>query len=103
PAMIERARARGGDHELTPVPGTPTLWAELRWAAHAEAVVHLDDLLLRRTRLGNTLPEGAAAILPALRPICEEELGWDAATWEAERAAYRALWRRSYAPPATDA
>lgn len=98
-ALVERARPG----ELQPIPGSATVWAELRWAAHAEAVVHLDDLLLRRTRLGNTLPEGAAAILPALRPICEEELGWDAATWEAERAAYRALWRRSYAPPATDA
>ena len=38
---------------------------------------HLDDLLLRRVRLGLQLPEGGAALLPELRAICQEELGWD--------------------------
>ena len=38
--------------ELDAIDGTGILWAELRWAAEHEAVVHLDDLLLRRTRLG---------------------------------------------------
>ncbi|GAB4212396.1 MAG: glycerol-3-phosphate dehydrogenase/oxidase [Roseiflexaceae bacterium] len=91
------AAARPG--ELTPVPGTPTLWAELRWAARAEAVQHLDDLLLRRTRLGLLLPEGGAALLPELRRICQAELGWDDARWQAEATRYQALWQASYAPP----
>ena len=40
------------DDDLHPIPGTETLWLELAIAARFEAVQHLDDLLLRRTRLG---------------------------------------------------
>lgn len=85
--------------ELAPIPGTMTLWAELRWAARGEAVLHLDDLLLRRTRLGLLLPEGAAALLPRVRAICQEELGWEDARWQAEEEAYRVLWQRCYSLP----
>lgn len=85
--------------ELEPIPGVGALWAELRWAARAEAVVHLDDLLLRRVRVGLLLPEGGQALLPRARAICQPELGWDDATWQAEEDAYRALWRRHYSLP----
>lgn len=85
--------------ELEPLPGTLTLWAELRWAARAEGVVHLDDLLLRRVRLGLLLPAGGAAYLPRVRAICQAELGWDDARWQAEEEAYRALWQRCYSLP----
>ncbi|MBM4458429.1 MAG: glycerol-3-phosphate dehydrogenase/oxidase [Chloroflexi bacterium] len=95
PSLV--AAARPG--ELAPIPGTPTLWAEVRWAARAEGVVHLDDLLLRRVRLGLLLPGGGEAILPAVRAICQQELGWDDDRWEAERATYLALWRRCYSLP----
>ena len=45
--------------ELTPIyPHLPFLWAELRWAARDGAVVHLDDLLLRRLRLGLCAAQG---------------------------------------------
>lgn len=86
--------------EMTPIADTPYSWAELRWAAHAEGVVHLDDLLLRRVRLGLLLPEGGAGYLARIRAICQPELGWDDARWEAEEAAYRTLWRRCYSLPA---
>lgn len=95
PALL--AAAQPG--ELAPVPGARALWAELRWAARSEAVVHLDDLLLRRVRLGLLLPGGGEAVLPRVRAICQEELGWDDATWEREQAAYLALWRRCYSLP----
>jgi len=95
PALV--AAAQPG--ELTEIPGAHVLWAELRWASRAEAVVHLDDLLLRRVRLGLLLSHGAAAILPQVRAICQGELGWDDARWEAEQAAYLALWRRCYSLP----
>jgi glycerol-3-phosphate dehydrogenase len=85
--------------ELACLPGSQTLWAELRWAARSEAVVHLDDLLLRRTRLGLLQPEGGAALLPALRGICQEELGWDDGRWAEEADNYRATWRRCYSLP----
>ena len=95
PALV--AAAQSG--ELAPIPGTVALWAELRWAARAEGVVHLDDLLLRRVRLGLLLPEGGARIMDAIRAICQPELGWDDARWESEAAAYRALWRTAYSLP----
>jgi glycerol-3-phosphate dehydrogenase len=88
--------------ELQPVGSSPTLWAELRWAAGHESVVHLDDLLLRRTRLGLLLPEGARAQLPLIRRLCQPELGWDDITWETEEAAYVQLWQRAYSPPSTN-
>ncbi len=95
PELLRAAR----EGELQPVAGTPTLWAELRWAARAEGVIHLDDLLLRRTRLGLTLPDGAAAEMDRIRSACQEEIGWDDARWQNEAGAYRALWRWAYAPP----
>jgi len=95
PALVRVAQPG----ELATVPGTQTLWAELRWAARAEGVVHLDDLLLRRTRLGLLLPEGAAHYLDDIRRICQPELGWDDARWDAERTAYLDLWQRAYSLP----
>jgi glycerol-3-phosphate dehydrogenase len=85
--------------ELERIPGSSTLWAELRWAARAEWVVHLEDLLLRRVRLGIQLPEGGRGLLPQIRRICQQELGWDDERWHSESAAYQDLWRRHYSPP----
>jgi glycerol-3-phosphate dehydrogenase len=91
------------DSELDLIDGTETLWAELRWAARHEAVMHLEDLLLRRTRLGLQLREGGAPVLPRIRAICQPELGWSDARWEAEQAAYLALWKLNYSLPARNA
>ncbi len=85
--------------ELQPISGTETLWVELRWAARNEAVVHLEDLLLRRTRLGLLLRGGGTALLSRIRAICQPELGWTDAHWETEQAAYLALWRKHYCVP----
>ena len=79
---------------------TATTWAELRQAARAEAVVHLEDLLLRRVRLGILAENGGQAALPGIRAAVAAELGWDDVRWAAEEAAYRATWARCYAPPA---
>jgi len=91
--------ACAGRGELGAIPGTTTLWAELRWGARAERVVHLDDLLLRRVRLGLLLADGGLALMPAIRAICRPELGWGDARWEEEQARYLDLWRRCYGPP----
>jgi glycerol-3-phosphate dehydrogenase len=95
PALV--AAAQPG--ELEPIHGTQYLWAELRWAARAEGVVHLEDLLLRRVRLGLMLPEGGRALLPRIRAICQPELGWDDARWQAEEAAFIELWHTCYNLP----
>jgi glycerol-3-phosphate dehydrogenase len=99
PALVAAAEAG----ELEAIPGTQTLWAELRWAARVEGVMHLDDLLLRRVRLGHLLPEGGKALLPRIRAICQPELGWDDARWEEAEAAYLALWHSAYSLPAWEA
>jgi glycerol-3-phosphate dehydrogenase len=91
------AGAREG--ELRLVPGTHTLWAELRHAARAEGVTHLEDLMLRRTRIGMVRPEGGAGLLDAVRAVVQAELGWSDEVWAAEARAYRALWRARYACP----
>ncbi len=87
------------DGELETIPGTETLWAELRWAARHEAVLHLEDLLLRRTRIGLLLRHGAGAELPRVRSICQSELEWDDARWESEQTAYLALWKKQHGVP----
>jgi glycerol-3-phosphate dehydrogenase len=99
PALIAAAH----DGELESIPGTESLWAELRWAARAEAVMRLEDLLLRRTRLGLQLRAGGAAQMERIRAICQGELGWNDERWDAEQAAYLALWNTHYSlPPQQD-
>ncbi len=85
--------------ELERIPGTNTLWVELRWASRAEAVVHLEDLLLRRTRLGVLLPQGGAAFFDRIRLICQKELGWDDDRWQHEAQAYKNLWQQYHSVP----
>jgi len=97
-ALIDAARPG----ELERIPGTETAWAELRWAARSEAVRHLDDLLLRRTRLGLLLRDGGAAHLPRIRAICQPELGWDDVHWAREEAAYRTHWTLHHGLPHDD-
>jgi len=109
-AILERLAGRHGRHaqalvdaagagELEPVPGTLTPWAELRWSARSEAVLQLEDLLLRRTRLGIQLRHGGREQMASVRAICQPELGWSDARWEAEQANYLALWQAHYGIP----
>jgi glycerol-3-phosphate dehydrogenase len=77
---------------------SPHLWAELRWAARAEAVVHLSDLLLRRVRVGLTLPQGGRSELTQIRALVQPELGWDDDRWQREVMQYDQLWRSVYMP-----
>lgn len=86
--------------ELGYIPGTMNLWAELRWSAANEAVEHLDDLLLRRTRLGLLLAEGGMRQLPRIKDIAQPELGWDEQRWQQEVGRYRSIWLDKYSVPA---
>ena len=85
--------------ELYCIEPTRFCLAEIRWCARHESVVNLDDLLLRRTRLGLLLKNGGSELLPLLQPICMEELGWDHATWVAQRERYMTLWHQHYYLP----
>jgi glycerol-3-phosphate dehydrogenase len=73
--------------------------AECRWAIRNEAVQHLDDLLLRRTRLGMCLPNGGDSIFPALKELFFSERNWDDELWQKELDRYRAIWQRHYSLP----
>ncbi len=110
PAVRQRLQARYGSlaaswcaqapaEALQRIAGTHTLWLELPLAARHEAVQHLDDLLLRRTRLGLLLPQGAQALLPQVRQLCAPHLDWSAARWDEETARYQALVAAHYQLP----
>ena len=84
--------------DLQRVNGLPTLWAELIFAAKSEAVLHLDDLLLRRTRIGMLLPTGGQNQLPDIRTRVQSALGWSDPRWEKEEMRYMEIWNRYYSP-----
>ncbi|MDE1464906.1 glycerol-3-phosphate dehydrogenase/oxidase [Spartinivicinus poritis] len=77
----------------------PTLYAELEWILQQEQVVHLDDLLLRRTRIGLLCPLGGSHWLSELKPLCCQWLGWNEVKWQAEVDRYLTIWQQSYSLP----
>ncbi len=87
------------DEEIALIASTQFCLAECRWAAKHEAVIHLDDLLLRRTRLGLLLKNGAEQLFPQLAIICQQELGWDHQKWQDEVTRYQAIWKKHYSLP----
>jgi glycerol-3-phosphate dehydrogenase len=92
----------GAAQDLEPIPGLGALRSELRWCARAEGVRHLDDLLLRRVRIGLTVPRGGLDYLRAIRGIVEDELGWCDSRWREEVGRYREIWERDHAVPLPD-
>ncbi|MFZ2843762.1 glycerol-3-phosphate dehydrogenase/oxidase [Psychrobacter sp.] len=88
--------------DLAYIADSNTIWAEVRFAACHEQVIHLDDLLLRRTRLGLILPHGAMtpSVSDRLKKVCQQELGWDEQKWQQEVDRYTDLWQRYYHLPA---
>lgn len=88
--------AHPGENE--PVGILPNLWSEIRWAARTGGVERLDDLLLRRVRIGMLLPDGASAEMSRVRSITQQELGWNDARWEKEETRYRTIYENAYSP-----
>ena len=85
--------------DCQPIRYSRHLWAELVWSVKFEQVQHLDDLLLRRTRLGNVLPEGARDLIPQVKALCSPYLTWSEKKWQEEIRRYLALWQCSYSLP----
>lgn len=72
-----------GKHELDPLlPGTDLCAAEVRGHLRFSAVLRVDDLVLRRTRVGMWRPELVEQLIPLLRSQFQEELGWSAKRWD---------------------
>jgi glycerol-3-phosphate dehydrogenase len=105
PALLERMLGRHGKdaQDILAAPegvervgDTGVLWSELRFAARDEAVVHLEDLLLRRARVGLLGVNGGLDQIERIRKVAQPELGWDDETWAREEAAYRKTWTAHY-------
>lgn len=88
---------------LTRIATTDTLWAELIWAAGHEGVRHLDDLMLRRTRIGMLLPGGGRDWLDTIENACTPVMNWTIDDWNREKARYLTIWRQAYYLPREDA
>jgi len=86
------------------VPGRAFLEAEVAWAARHELAGSLDDVLARRTRLAQELPDRGAAIAPAVARILAAELDWGDARQALEIEGYLASAQREYsvAPPGAE-
>lgn len=93
--LVQCAAAR----ELTAISDTSFCLAECRWALREEAVQHLDDLLLRRTRLGLLLKQGGIEVFSDLKTLFQQELRWSEQRWLAELERYQTLWKTHYYPP----
>jgi len=91
--------AAAGPGELDRIGSTPFRWVDLRWAARHEAVVHLEDLLMRRTRIGLLVRDGGEQYFDRIGSICRDELGWTQSRWSDEARAYVSLRQYSYGLP----
>ncbi len=90
-SAIWAPRLARDERELQPIAeGTDLTAAEVRCHLAYGAVVRLEDLLLRRARLGMWQPEVARAVAPLLRPLFEQELGWSGKRWDSELVAFHA-------------
>lgn len=96
----DRLLAQAQSNELDVIPGASAMWAELRWSAKNEAVVHLDDLLLRRTRIGLLVEQGGLIYESNIKAICCQELNWTEQQWQVERDRYQTIWNQYYSIPA---
>jgi glycerol-3-phosphate dehydrogenase len=85
------------------VPGRAFIEAEVAWAVRHELALSLDDVLARRTRLAQELPDRGAAIAPRVARILGAELGWGDARQVLEIDAYLASARREFSVAAPGA
>jgi glycerol-3-phosphate dehydrogenase len=85
--------------DLTVIPGTRTLWAEMLHAAAHEKVHHLSDLLLRRVRIGLLTAEGGRTHLDRIRHLCAPALPWDSARWKREIHNYLEIFEFAHGMP----
>lgn len=69
-----------------------------RWAVRHEQVMHLDDLLLRRTHVGNLYPDGGQTLLENNAHWLQQELGWSPEHWQNECRRYQKIWQTYYQP-----
>jgi glycerol-3-phosphate dehydrogenase len=97
--QILLSHAQSLDNNYQKVGSTDTLWAELSWSCQHESIQHLDDLLLRRTRIGLLLAKGAEAEFCSIKDICQTYLAWDDVRWASELKRYQGIIKKHYSLP----
>jgi glycerol-3-phosphate dehydrogenase len=87
---------------LSPLgPGLDHIEAEVVWAAREELALGVADVLVRRTRLAQELPDRGAAIAPRVAEILGTELGWTKRRRQDEVSAFLARAHHDFdVPPA---
>ncbi len=85
--------------ELETIGNTQILWAELSHAASREKVAELDDLLLRRVRVGLLTRNGGKTHLDRVQHICRPILGWDKKQWKKKVKRYHEIWDHAHGLP----
>ena len=91
------------DQPLAGIANGAELEQQVRWILQHEMVQHLDDLMLRRLRAGNLLPDAGMSLLPQLKPLCQQVLQWNEQQWQQEVNRYQAICQRYYQPQAAEA
>ena len=84
-------------HYLASSDCTARHWQQL---LHHSAVQHLDDLMLRRSRIGLVEADGGLKLLQQQQQTICQALQWSASHWQLELRRYQALWNAAYAPQA---
>ncbi|WP_304440236.1 glycerol-3-phosphate dehydrogenase C-terminal domain-containing protein, partial [Oleiphilus sp. HI0067] len=85
--------------DLTLLGNTEVCLQELFWACENEAVEHLDDLLLRRVRIGMLYPEGAIHLIQPWTELLRERLQWPIQKWDEEWHRYKNIIADHYSLP----
>lgn len=67
------------------------LRVEIAYACTHEGVLHMEDLMMRRTRLIYEAKKKGMDALPEIAAIAADKLGWDSGKEEAEITSYRAM------------
>jgi glycerol-3-phosphate dehydrogenase len=98
-SAAETLVAAAEPEDLATIPGTHTLWAELPHVARHEKIRHLDDLLLRRVRIGLLTPEGGKRYLKRVQKVCKGVLPWNRRRWKKEIRLYLNLWHQAHNLP----
>ena len=81
------------------VDGEEHLEAEVAWAARSELALSIDDVVTRRMRLTQVLPDRGASIAPRVAAILGAELDWDEGRQAAEVGSFLDGAAREFAVP----
>ena len=84
--------------DLQNVEGLNPYWAELPYNARYGMVEHLDDLMLRRTRLGMLLQDGGLNLLEEVKQLTQPALPWTEEKWQFEITRYQDIYQKAYSP-----